>query len=108
MIRLSDPLPDPYDELRDVAEFLLAANRRQAVELKAKTVEIEALKFELARLKRWRFGASAERARRSPRSPCRERRHAAVPGASFCRPICRGSNIATNGSPAPAGPAARH
>lgn len=61
MIRLPDPLPDRYDELRDVAESLLAANRRQAVELKAKTVEIEALKFELARLRRWRFGASAER-----------------------------------------------
>ena len=61
MIRLSDPLPEPYDDLREVAESLLAANRRQAVALKAKTFEIEALKFELARLKRWRFGASAER-----------------------------------------------
>ena len=61
MIRLPDPLPARYDELREVAESLLAANRRQAVELKAKTFEIEALKFELARLKRWRFGASAER-----------------------------------------------
>jgi hypothetical protein len=50
MIRLPDPLPDPYDELREVAESLLAANRRQAVELKAKSFEIEALKFELARL----------------------------------------------------------
>lgn len=54
MVSLPDPLPDQYDDLCRVTLAL-------AAEVKAKTFEIEALKFELARLKRWRFGASAER-----------------------------------------------
>jgi transposase len=54
MLSLPDPLPDQYDDLRRVTLAL-------AAEVKAKSFEIEALKFELARLKRWRFGASSER-----------------------------------------------
>ncbi len=54
MVNLPEPLPEDYDALRRVTLAL-------AAEVKAKRLEIEALKFELARLKRWRFGASAER-----------------------------------------------
>ena len=54
MVSLPDPLPDHYDDLRQVTLAL-------AAEVKENAFLIEALKFELARLKRWRFGASAER-----------------------------------------------
>jgi transposase len=54
MVSLPDPLPDQYDDLRRVTLAL-------AAEVKEKAFLIEALKFELARLKRARFGASAER-----------------------------------------------
>lgn len=54
MVSLPDPLPDQYDDLCRVTLALVA-------EVKEKTFQIEALKFELARLKRARFGVSAER-----------------------------------------------
>jgi transposase len=50
MVSLPDPLPDQYDDLRRVTLAL-------AAEVKEKAFLIEALKFELARLKRARFGA---------------------------------------------------
>ena len=44
---------DPVQELRDLIE-------RMQAELKFKQTRIEALNFEVARLKRWRFGMSSE------------------------------------------------
>jgi transposase len=61
MLALPETWPDSYDELRQITVSLLTAYRAQAAELKEKTLYNEALKFELARLKRWRFGASSER-----------------------------------------------
>ena len=61
MLALPETLPDSFDDLRQTALSLLAACRAQAAELKEKTLQNEALKFELARLKRWRFGTSSER-----------------------------------------------
>jgi transposase len=60
MLALPETLPDSYDELRQTTLSLLAAYRAQASELKEKTLQIEALKFQLTRLQRWRFGASSE------------------------------------------------
>lgn len=60
MLALPETLPDSYDELRQTTLSLLAAYRSQSAELKEKTLQVEALKFELARLKRWKFGASSE------------------------------------------------
>lgn len=47
------PATDPVQELRDQIE-------RMQAELKFKQTKIEALNFEVARLKRWRFGSSSE------------------------------------------------
>jgi len=47
------PAADPVQELRDLLQ-------RMQAELKFKQTKIEALNFEIARLKRWRFGSSSE------------------------------------------------
>ena len=47
------PAADAVQELRDLIE-------RMQAELKFKQTKIEALNFEIARLKRWRFGSSSE------------------------------------------------
>jgi transposase len=48
-----DSLPDAVPELRALVE-------RMQAEIKFKQAKIEALNFEVARLKRWRFGSSSE------------------------------------------------
>ncbi len=60
-------LPNSIDELRALASALLerlgqhsAQVDHQAAQLKEQSALIEKLKFELARLRRWRFGKSAE------------------------------------------------
>lgn len=47
------PGADPVQAMRDLIE-------RMQAELKFKQTKIEALNFEIARLKRWRFGSSSE------------------------------------------------
>ncbi|WP_086134639.1 IS66 family transposase [Methylocaldum sp. SAD2] len=58
LVSLPDPLPEHYDDLRQVALSLRAAYE---AELKAKDLQIEVLKYQLIRLKRVHFGAAAER-----------------------------------------------
>jgi transposase len=60
MLAFPESLPDNDDALRQVSLSLLAACHAQARELKEKTLLIESLKFELARIKRWKFGAASE------------------------------------------------
>jgi len=50
--------PDPGDS-RELPEMREMLARLQA-DLKSKQIKIEALNFEIARLKRWRFGSSSE------------------------------------------------
>lgn len=60
-------LPENYNDLKAFTVCLLASVseqthrlEHQAAELKSQGLYIEKLKFELARLKRWRFGAQSE------------------------------------------------
>jgi transposase len=82
MLALPETWPDSYDDLRQIAVSLLTAYRVQAAELKEKTLHNEALKFELARLKRWRFGASSERFDPNPLSLWQEDLEADLAAAS--------------------------
>ena len=51
--RGQDRAPDTVQELRELLQRLQG-------ELKFKQTKIDALNFEVARLKRWRFGSSSE------------------------------------------------
>ena len=63
---------DSVQTMRDLIE-------RMQAELKFNQIKIEALNFEIARLKRWRFGASSESLEsntvRSRRNPATRSRH---------------------------------
>src|SRR5437588_3899019 len=68
MVDEAAPLPDDADGLRELVVSLRAAARERSAErdlayeaLKLKTLEVEKLRMQLARLRRMQFGRSSEK-----------------------------------------------